>query len=434
MAYEIIGEEQGSRTVRFETPAGEVDRAFKRVRREIAKDLDMPGFRPGKVPKSIIDKRFGNVITSEVAERISAELTEMVLREEDWILGDGRPSADGELPAEGEDYTFTVTYEIFETPEPTGYKDLELVEPAFDVDREVEKSLDSLRQRMVGFEAVERDAAEDDLVVLRADGHEPSEEEDDGDIHIRLGMNQAGPGFDGLVEGLSKGDTFVARMAPTDPEADWEGDPHTFEVMEVREPVLPELDDELAKNLGAEDLEDLTGRIRSDLEERMDEDRRRFLEQQAVSEVLKANGFEPPEYMVQNLTRDFLGRLQEEEPDEKTVESARKVAADKVREFLILRAIADAEEIEVSEDEIAEERSEEEEASSVRDRLRNRKALELIIENATIKTREPEEEDSGTERAGAEAEAGAGQPWTWKRAEAGGAEGEDSGPAPGEGE
>lgn len=427
MAYEIISEDQGSRTVRFESPASEVDRTFRRVRREIARDLDMPGFRPGKVPKSIIDKRFGNVITSEVAERMSAELTEMVLREEDWILGDGQPSADGALPAEGEDYTFTVTYDIFETPEPTGYRDLELVEPAFDLDREVEKSLESLRQRMVGFEPVDREAAEDDLVVLRADDHESSDEED-GDIHLRLGMNQAGPGFDGLVEGLSSGDTLTARMVPTDPEADWRGDGHTFEVLEVREPVLPELDDELAEKLGAEDLDDLRGRIRSDLEERMEEDRRRFLEQQAVSALLKANEFDPPGYMVENLTRDFLDRLDEAEPDEKTVESARKVATDKVREFLLLRAVADAEGIEIDEEELAGETGEEEDASSVRDRLRNRRAMELIIENATIKTREPEEQ-TPEERPGAGQEPGGGQPWTWERAET-----EQTGEEPSEGE
>lgn len=416
MAYEIIKEEQGSRTVRFDSPASEVDRAFKRVRREIAKDLDMPGFRPGKVPESIIDKRFGNVITSEVAERISADLTEIVLREEDWILGDGQPSADGSLPAEGEDYTFTVTYEVFETPEPTGYRDLELVEPAFDIAREVEKSLESLRQRMVGYEPVERKARPDDLVVLRADDHEPTED-GDGDISIRLGMNQAGPGFDEMVEGMSAGDRVTARMVPTDPEADWQGDAHSFEVIAVREPVLPELDDELAEKLGAEDLEDLTGRIRSDLEERIEEDRRRFLEQQAVSAALEANEFEPPRYMVENLTRDFLGRLQEAEPDEKTVESARKVASDKVREFLLLRAVAEAEGIEVTEEELSEETSEEEEASSVRDRLRNRKALELIIENATIKTREPEEQPAGEEPEEGVPEGG--QPWAWKAVEPG---------------
>lgn len=420
MAYEIVKEEEGSRTVRFESPASQVDRAFKRVRREISKDLDMPGFRPGKVPRSIIDKRFGNLITSEVAERISADLTEMVLREEDWILGDGQPSADGTLPAEGEDYAFTVTYDIFETPRPEGYRELELVEPAFDVDREVEKSLDSLRQRMVGFEPVEREAREDDMVVLRADGEDEPEdggsEGDDGedsDIRLRIGGQQAGPGFDDLVRGLSAGDSFTARMVPADTDADWKGDPHTFSVLEVREPVLPELDDELAKKLGAEDLEDLTGRIRSDLEERIEEDRKRFLEQQAVKELISANGFEPPKYMVDNLTRDFLGRLSDSEPDEETVEGARKVAADKVREFLLLRAVAEAEDIEVPQEDIEEEKSAEEDASSVRDRLRNRRALELILQSATITTREPDQSEEQQQNGQQSPE----QPWTWELAD-----------------
>jgi trigger factor len=421
-AYEIIDREEGKRTVRFESPAEDVDRAFRKVRREIARDLDMPGFRPGKVPRSIIDKRFGNVITSEVAERLSSELTEMVLHEEDWILGDGRPSADGALPAEGEDYSFTVTYEVFETPKPEGYRELELVEPAFDIDSEVEKSLDSLRQRMVGFEPVDRKAAEDDMVRLRAADQEPkepsgeeSEEEDGkGEISIRIGQSQAGPGFDGLVSGLSSGDRFTACMVPTDESAEWKGDPHTFEVLEVLEPVLPDLDDDLAVKLGAKSLEDLQGRIRSDLEERMEEDRRRFLEQQAIAALLKANEFQPPRYMVENLTHDFLGRLSESDPDEETVESARKVATDKVREFLLLRAVAEEEGIQVSREELAEQKSDEEDEGSVLDRIRNRKALELLVESATIKKKAPEE------GAGQPAENGQGarQPWTWALAEA----------------
>lgn len=108
-----------------------------------------------------------------------------------------------------------------------------------------------------------------------------------------------------------------------------------------------------------------------------------------LDSLLGATPFDPPKYMVDNLTADYLERLGEEDPDKPTREAAREMAARKVREFLLLRALAIRERLQITPEELEAERSPEESVSSVLDRLRNRKALELLLSGATIIERAP---------------------------------------------
>lgn len=409
MDYEIVEANDNKRTVRFQEPADRIEKLFRQVRGKITRDLDLPGFRPGKVPRSIVDKRFGNLIKAEVAEVVRQSLTSRVLTEEDWILDDEFPESDVELPVEGEDYAFSITYSLYDGPELEGYKGLELVEPVFDLDREVEQTLQSLRERMVSFEPVERPAEEGDLVVLQTPDRDT---EDDRDLAVRLGHSQMGPGFDDIVEGRKAGDLFLARMETREDEGDL-GETIRFQVTEVREPKLPELDDEFAKKVGGSDtMEEMRQELREDLEERLEQEKKQFLERQALDKILENNQFEPPRYMVDNMTEDLLRRLDGDEADERMVESARKMASRKVREFFVLRQVAIREDIEVSEEEVEEERSPEESASSVYDRLRNGRAMELILSEAVLS-----EESESKPSSPPEDEVRQEPSWSWQELE-----------------
>ncbi|MCK4671796.1 MAG: hypothetical protein KAT47_04570, partial [Candidatus Aegiribacteria sp.] len=107
-------------------------------------------------------------------------------------------------------------------------------------------------------------------------------------------------------------------------------------------------------------------------------------EREAIDSLLESNPFDPPAYMVDNLTKDYLERLGEEEPGKETIEATKELALKKVREFLVLRAVALKENIEITEEDINAEKNPEESAASVLDRLRNRKAVELILDRADI--------------------------------------------------
>ena len=408
--HEVVKSDGNLRTVDFQESAERISKLFTKIRKQISRDLDMPGFRKGKVPRSIIDKQYGNLIKAEVADTVRQELTSNLLDEEDWILDDADPENKMDLPVEGKPYSFQMTFSLFETPVPEGTDGIEIQVPVLDLDKAVDDSIQSIREKMVNYEEVDRPSEEGDLVLLET---EPPEGEDPQEFTVVIGQENIGKGFDSLVTGVEPGHRFSARMEGG------EEDPrpvHSFIVRGIRKPVLPELNDEFAKKVtGTDTMEELREKVAENTKERFDQELDYLKERTAVDKLLQSNSFDPPEYMVKNLTGDYLRRLGEEDPGEDTVKAAGDLARDKVREFLILRAFAEKENIEVTGEEISEEQSPEESESSVRDRLRNRKAMELILERADIVDKKPdEEENDNTDQPES--------PWCWKLVE------EDAGP------
>jgi trigger factor len=387
--HQIVSEDGSRRTVRFTEPAVKTEEHFRKVRREVTKDLDMPGFRPGKVPRTIIDRQYGNMIRAEVADRIRRDMTADLIEEQDWILDDRDPEGSMDLPVEGAEYSFEMTFSLFQTPEPVVDPGLTVTVPIMDLEKVVEETVESFRQRMVSFEKVERPAESGDLVVL-----ETAAAADAGtsrEFSVRLGEDGIGPGFDALAVGVVPGDGFAARM-----ERSGDSDPgpgHGFKVVRVMGPVLPELDDEFAvKAAGVATLEELREKVRTGVADRYRQEVVGLKERQVLDSLLGATPFTPPIYMVDNLTSDYLERLGEEDPDKVTREAAREMATRKVQEFLLLRALAIREGLRITPEELEAERSPEESVSSVLDRLRNRKALELLLSGATIVERAPSED------------------------------------------
>ena len=406
--YDIVSEDGNRRKVRFSQSAERIEELFTRVRKEISRGLDIPGFRPGKVPRSIIDRQYGNMIRAEVADTVRRELTSKIIDEEDWILDDTDPEADMELPVEGSDYSFEMTFSLFETPEPEGIRGVTITLPIIDLEKIAEETVQSFRERMVTFEEVDRPASKGDVVVMNTAPEGSTEEP--REMNVRIGEGQLGPGFDALCEGASPGYVFLARMRNEDGVAP--GPPHSFKVEKVLEPVLPELNDEFAeKAAGVSNMEELRDKVMENVTERRDQEIEYLKDRQAIDGLLESNPFDPPAYMVSNLTADYLQRLGEEEPGDKAREAAAEMAGRKVREFLILRAVALKEGIVITEEDIEAERNPEESASSVLDRLRNRRAMELVLSEATIEESEPPE-PSSKEEGSHEESTGAG--WRWE--------------------
>lgn len=410
--HDIVKSEGNVRTVRFTESADRISELFGKVRKQISRDLDLPGFRRGKVPKSIIDRQYGNIIKAEVADTVRQELTKELLEEQDWILDDTDHENEVRMPAEGSPYSFEMTFSLFETPEPSGTGGITIEVPPLDLEDAVEKTIESFREKMVSFEQVDRPSEEGDLVMLEAD---PAEEGGDPQVFsVRIGDSHIGEDFDRLVTGVEPGYRFSARMESDDPD-EKENPVHSFRVTEVRRPVLPELDDEFAeKAAGVENMEELRNRVEESVKARYEQEVSYLKERTVLDSLLKSNPFDPPAYMVNNLKRDYLSRLGEENPGEGTVSAAEEIAEDKVREFLILRAVAEKEGIDIPPEEVEEEMGPEESESSVLDRLRNARALELIMERADITEKKPgnsEKETEGPDQSGAS--------WRWVLVEEG---------------
>lgn len=409
MSHEILASEGSRRTVRFRSEPADVDSAFAQARARISRDLRIPGFRPGRVPRSMIDNRFGNLIRAEVAEELREKLAEGLLDEQDWLLADQKPEGGGDLPSEGQEYIFELTFTLFETPAPQGYADLEIRLPKFDLLEAVERTLQSIREKMVQFEPVERSATGGDLVLVEADQSGGAEGGAPERMALRLGDDSLGSGLDAILEGRAAGDSFTARIEIA---ADGQGEGQQgkitrFRVFQVREPKLPDLDDEFARKAGgSETLEEFRSKLGERLSARWQEDRRKEIETQAMDLLVQKNPFDPPAYMVENLKADFLSEVKSK-PEDGTEQFAGELAAHKVKEFLLLRAIALHEGLEPAAAELEEETAKSTSRSSAVDRLRNRKALEFILSRAAVSEADPQPVQSGEE-------AGGGPAWGWK--------------------
>jgi trigger factor len=405
MAYELIKEEGDSRVVRFTMKADDLKKVFRKVKRDISREMNIKGFRPGHVPDSIIEKRFGNIIVSEVAENAHKQLSEGLFDDFDWVLSDDDPEFETVLPVEGEDYVYSVTFHVFLTPEPVDYKEIKLSVPQYDRDKAVEDTVEHLRKQFVSFDKTDKPSADGDLVVLTYPDPDSGDDSAPRELSAVIGNNDMGPGFDELITGVKPGDVFTMQMkVEKGDETGLQGPAHTFTVKEVKVHSYPELDDEFALKAGGfKTMDEFRQKVRDDINTRYDAEIKSFTERQAIDSILESNVFDVPEFMVKNLTEDYVSRLEDEESTEETRKVAGELAERKVREFLVLREISIQESLEIPEDEIEKALADGDSRSSYLDRNRNDKALEFVLNSAVVEEK-PHEKNKPESTA---------VPWRW---------------------
>lgn len=419
MGYELIKEEGTKRTVRFTMDSTDLKKIFRKVKRDISREVNMPGFRPGHVPDAILEKKFGNLIIAEVAEKAHKQLTEGLFDEFDWVLSDEDPEFENLLPVEGEDYIYTVTYNIFDTPEPVDYREITLSLPAYDTHKALEETIEHIRRQFVDYTETDSPAEENDLVVLTypdPDSKEPRE------LSAVISQNDMGPGFDELITGVRPGDTFTMQMKiRKEGEEELAGPAHTFTVKEVKAHSYPDLDDEFASKAGGfETMSEFREKVLQDITARYEEEMKGYRERLAVDIILENNQFDVPGFMVENLRTEYLSRMESDEKDESTLKAAAEMAERKVREFLLLREIAIQESLEIPEQEIAEAVASGDSRSAFLDRSRNERALEFVVDNAILEEKTPEEPEEGSGDTDT-------VPWFWVKVDPGAQEAETEG-------
>lgn len=258
-------------------PAELLERSVERAAKQVGRNLRVPGFRAGKVPAKLVLQRVGR--EAVVDEAIRADLN-------DWFVDAvrvakispiGRPSVDmGELPAEGEPFTFSAEIGVVPAVDVSKLGELKVgkSDPAAD-DEAVDRELELLRDRFARLETADRAAKEGDYVVIdflgKLDG-EPFEGGEGKGQFLELGSGRFIPGFEEQVVGLKAGEEKVITVSfPEDYGAEQlAGQEATFDItmQEVKEKQLPELDDEFALEVGGVDtLDELKADIRTRLAE-----------------------------------------------------------------------------------------------------------------------------------------------------------------------
>lgn len=374
--FELNVHEEGAvqRTLEVEVPAEAVKKAFDRVLRDLGKQARVRGFRPGKAPRSVIQKLYGGTVAEEVERFLVGRTLEPAV-EQSGVAPIVEPTLDAPPPVEGEAFTYRVAMEVkpgIELPELEG---LPGKRPAVAVEDEaVDRELESLRERsaVLAEEPEDVPAARGHVLTIdfvgRIDG-KPFEGGAAQGHEIELGSGRLVEGFEEQLEGTKAGDDVsVAITFPDDyGNAELAGQEATFDVhvVSIRRRDVPELDDEFAKDLGEdfETLDDLRARVRSDLEKAAESRARDELERSVMEALVERTDFEVGPGLVDRQLQSRLSgahqQLQASIPHEQLHqqlarwrEEWRPQAEREVREMLLLEAVARRQELEVDDAEI----------------------------------------------------------------------------------
>ena len=344
-------------------------KAFSRVQREAR----LPGFRKGKVPSSMIKLHFADEVRQEVARRLIPEIYRQALAETQ-IKPVEEPDLQQVSLEEDAPLKFEALVEIKPAITLGQYTGLGVKHaPKPFEDREVDETLEHLREQHAEFRTVERAADPGDLVLmdytLTPEGLEPRSEKGYGFV---IGSGGVMPEIEEAVIGLSAGGerTVNVRFPDTHQMESMRGKAGVAQVKvnEVKEKILPPLDDELAKTVGQVDtLDALKAEVRKGLQTRRESENRRALEEAVTDALLAIHPIEVPEALVLRQVGHLIEHTKERmrrqgmDPEKlpwdygKLLQELRPGAEKAVRRALILEAISDKEGLNPSEADIETE-------------------------------------------------------------------------------
>ena len=370
------------REIELEIPAENVQKAEEKVARDIARVARVPGFRPGKAPVTLIRRRFAEDIRGEVMQSLVPEYLEKAL-DEKKLVPVTRPEVDKVEFKEGEPLKFRATFEVLPEFELGDYKNLEVQVEAAEVgDAQVDKTIDEIRDRMATFVPIEGRAAQDQeyalvkLIGTPVGGGEPVQA--DG-VLCHIGGEETLEAFTEHLRGASVGETkrFRAEYPKDYPDPKLAGKTYdyTVEVQGLKEKKLPEVNDELAKDVAAQSqafsgvttLEELRQKIRTDLDAAKDEQQQAQAHEKILELLVQRHDFPVPEAMVDNQMDIRLERVvrslaaQGVDPRAVNVDwvslrkRQRERALSDVKAELLLDRIATAENIDATDEDVDKE-------------------------------------------------------------------------------
>lgn len=363
------------RTLEVEVPGEDVRRRFETAYKNYSKSLNLPGFRKGKIPVSLVKKRFGKAIQGEVLQEVMQECYREASRSE-GLTPISEATIEDVNYEEGQPLKFTASVDVKPEIVAQDYRGLKTTRPVFKVtDADVDEQLQRVQEQNATEQEVERPAELGDVVV--ADLQELDEsglpiigrKQEERPFHI--GGRNADHDLDNQLVGISAGETrriVLTHTGEGEHEAHVEGSQHQegreirmmFSAKEVRERTLPELDDEFAKDQGQfESLDELTAQIRTDLQAQADFASRRYLEGHIVDELIRKNAFDLPEIMVENALDTLVENQKKEHEghdhdiDEDAIrQESREGTIRGLKRHILMEAIQNQEELEVEEAEL----------------------------------------------------------------------------------
>jgi trigger factor len=358
--------------------AEKFDAALTKAYNKNKSKYNIPGFRKGKVPMAMVKKFYGVEAFYDDAVNFAIEESYPAVLNEENITPVDYPQIDVVELGEGKELVYTATVTTYPEVELGEYKGLDISKPKYEVeDGEVDKQIKEMQEKNARVEVKnEGTVAKGDIAVIDFKGYidgTPFEGGEGADYSLEIGSSTFIDNFEEQLIGLAVGDKKEINV--TFPEAygkeELNGKPAMFEVeiKQIKVKELPELDDEFAKDVSAVDtFEELKENLKKTLEKNNDEKSEREFEEAVITAIIENSKMDIPTVMVDkeidSMLKDLEGRLQYQglnleqymEFTGNTVEKMRDFmkenAERKVKADLVLEAVAKAEDIKVSEEEL----------------------------------------------------------------------------------
>ena len=361
LTVELQEGERWRRTLSVTVPADTVAAERARIAKTLAGRIKLPGFRSGRVPEAVVEKRFGQALNQETLDRVVGDAYKEALK-----LQEVQPISEGEIQdltwEPEQDLVFSIAFDVepvFELPRVSGFT---VERPKVSVgDDDVEKVIGRLQEQNGAWAPAEEGVAEEGnlvaVTVTRMEEGEVSGEPQDYDI--LLGEGDAIPDVEAAIQTLAPGDEkeFEVTFPDDFPNEERRGEKEQL-VIKLRERKireLPELDDAFARSVGdIEDLAALRSRVQEDLEKEAEQQAEGAVRGRLLDFVLEANPFDVPTSMVNRYLDSILGAPEGADPE--ALAKAREQLAGEgeraVRRILIIEELAKANDLKATEDDV----------------------------------------------------------------------------------
>lgn len=357
-------------------PAEQVKQELNRSYQRLSKRAKIKGFRPGRIPRQVLEGYFKDQAEADTVQRI-VETTYPAALKEKGLAPANRPKIEPESLNQDQPFVFHASFEILPEVEAKNYKKLRVKRPKHEVKEEdIQSNLDQLRRSHMQLKTVEdtRPARPGDFVQMEYTVKRSGEEEKEPapqHTSVEVGSGRFIPEIEEALSGMQRGEEkeIPVSFPPDHSQKGLAGQEMTFHitVREIKEPDLPELSDDFAKNISSySSLAELTHAIRENLEKDAREREERDLKTTLLEAVRDRNRFDLPtetvnerasfllSMMQQDLGSRGLGLNLEGEEGKKIWERVRGEAENEIRNELLVESIAKQEGIEPPPEEINE--------------------------------------------------------------------------------
>ena len=348
---------------------GEIEKAYKGLKKEVK----IKGFRPGKAPLAILKKHFKAQVEEDVISKLVSDSYPKAL-EEAKEMPVSPPKIENGVVEQGKDFTYTAVFEVKPEIDVKDYEGLELDKEKVEIsDEDVDKEIETLRNSHATLKEVEgRPVQKGDNVLVDYEGlvaGEPFPQGKQQNFPMEISEDTFLPGFSDHIIGMNKGEnkTFSIDLPEDYEDKNISGKKADFTLTlnEIKEKVIPELDDEFAKDLGEyKDIQDLKDKFKESMLERKKQKSEGDIREKIFEILIEKNSFDVPKKMVESQAKNMVTEMQQMfaaqgmnlgdmgQSPEQLIESYKQPAEKQVRSALLLEAIAKKENLDADQSEI----------------------------------------------------------------------------------